>query len=238
MTWIPALRRMAKNYDTRIVVCPVGHGYLYRDFATRIEEVRVVGKADRWLCNGKCPTMPKRFKKKYKGSTIVTPNEHLCMNAKRKYIRYGTGQYESLVLIHARALTRYNSTNRNWPKKKYAAMLKELGTPLAASIGTNAHHIKGTADLRNIEIEDLCNFMSSAKLVVGPSSGPMHLAALCGAPAVVWTDDSWQKSINGTNKDMYKTKWNPFKTKVKVIEGKTWNAKTKDVVEAAKKVMR
>ena len=67
-------------------------------------------------------------------------------------------------------------------------------------------------DLRGRPIEQTCGLLRKAKVVVGPSSGPLHLASLTGCPQVVWTSNPKQ------NYSRYKYCWNPFYTDVEMIE--------------------
>jgi ADP-heptose:LPS heptosyltransferase len=137
------------------------------------------------------------------------------------------------VVIHARSETRYRQLYKNWPVENYVKVLKQLGYPKAACIGTSAYRIPRCDDLRGVPLKKLFNVMASAKVVMGPSSGPMHLAHLCGAPIVVWTGLEHQKAINGTNKDRYKKLWRAWDTPVRIVEG--WQPSPKAVARAVGK---
>jgi hypothetical protein len=112
--------------------------------------------------------------------------------------------------------------NRNWPKEHWDKLSEELIklniVPIA--IGTLNDSIApiGCIDKRNISLEELVDLMANAKLIVGPSSGPMHLASLCKTPSLVWTDDCYRKSIEGSNKERYESIWNPLDSPVRVLE--------------------
>jgi hypothetical protein len=56
----------------------------------------------------------------------------------------------------------------------------------------------------------------SSRLVVGGSSGPMHLASLCKVPIVVWTG-------GGFTLDRYYKAWNPFRAPVIPVCEHTFN---------------
>jgi ADP-heptose:LPS heptosyltransferase len=74
--------------------------------------------------------------------------------------------------------------------------------------------------------------MANSTVLVGPSSGPVHLASLCGLPHVTWSP----KNATGimSNKDRYERIWNPLKTPVTFIEG-SWNPEVKEIVGAVRK---
>jgi hypothetical protein len=46
----------------------------------------------------------------------------------------------------------------------------------------------------------------------------MHLASLCGCPHVTWVGGKPHVYV----KRRYLDRWNPLRTRVKVIEGRTW----------------
>lgn len=61
--------------------------------------------------------------------------------------------------------------------------------------------------------------LSGADLAVGQSTGGLHLAALCGCPALVWSLQRylmWEWEI--TNRQRYETWWNPLGSPVIVRE--------------------
>ena len=93
-----------------------------------------------------------------------------------------------------------------------------------ACIGTSSKSgwIEGTEDLRDVPLDDLFGVISSSDCVFGPSSGPMHLASLCGCPHVVWGDQS--KSL-----DRYSTTWNPLGTPVLFLGDKLYHPSPQDV---------
>ena len=63
-----------------------------------------------------------------------------------------------------------------------------------------------------LEIDQLCDYCRKAKCMMSPSSGPLHLAALCGTEIIVWSGDSY-------NEHRYKKAWNPFNNNVQYING-------------------
>lgn len=143
----------------------------------------------------------------------------------QEFFKYGTVDktcaYE--VIVHAR--NRQHSLpfgGANYPLHYWRYIIDALytaGYRRVASIGSRdaSHHVPNTDDLRGIKLRDLFNVLASARLVIGPSSGPMHLASLCGTPHLVWAGDRVQPIIRTTNKARYEKLWNPFNTPVKVI---------------------
>ena len=96
-----------------------------------------------------------------------------------------------------------------------------------ASIGLDiaSHHIKGTKDLRGLPLDLLCDYMASAHLIIGPSSGPIHLASLCGLKHLTWGLEH--------NLYRYKSDWNPHEIEMEYIISNNWDPK----VETVKQIM-
>ncbi|MEO6752623.1 MAG: hypothetical protein ABIP85_12670, partial [Chthoniobacteraceae bacterium] len=87
----------------------------------------------------------------------------------------------------------------------YEALVAALPSSLKiASVGAadGAHKIKRTTDLRGIPLEKFAAYCGAAKLVIGPSSGPIHFAMHCGTSALTW--------IGADERCNYYPQWNPF----------------------------
>jgi len=224
----------------RIVICEKGHEYLYRDFCDRFHTYKMPGRRDRWLYEGSKPKMPADIKQQYEGALRIIPSEEVCMSNfdQAIYIPYGTKR-DSMnydLVIHARSLSRYTSGDRNWGEIMWGKFVNELGPKRVCCIGKkdSASYVPGSEDLRGIPLEQVCDILASSKVCVGTSSGPMHLASLCGCPHVVITGPEKHKSLGGrTNRDRYEKLWNPLKTPVIVVDKYGWRPKTvTPVVEA------
>jgi hypothetical protein len=242
-TWIPAIRNKSLEYEETVVICKPGFDYLYQDFANIIyhydKKIKGVGYYG-WNPK-KAVKLPKKFKLLYPKAHVLIPNERICTKWERIYVKYGeyNEKLHSDVMIHARSEVKFGRKNRNWPVRKYEKLIRMLRSNRELSISSigsidGAHWVPGTLDLRGCSLEMLCNRMASSTVVIGVSAGPMHLASLCGTPHVVWTDRHYQKAIKGTNRNRYEELWNPFLTKVEVIDSEGWNPKAKTVYEVVK----
>ena len=127
------------------------------------------------------------------------------------------------LVIHARARPDKVKTNGdNYPQKEWEELLRLLaaaGLSKVAAVGLrNASIVPvGAVDHRGHELQPTMDLMAAATIVVGPSSGPMHLASLCGTPHMVWATDRHQSAIMLRNRERYVQYWNPIKTPVKVL---------------------
>lgn len=145
------------------------------------------------------------------------------------------------MLFQARSTTKTDSGFKNWPEedwKRLAVHFKNQGHSIA-SVGSldGSLHVPGTSDIRGVPLKNLCTVMRKSKVIIGPSSGPMHLAALCDLPQVVWS--GYFRST-----DRHLKSWNPYKTNCIILtpkedndpwdtdRGSGWNPFSKEVIEA------
>ena len=257
--FIARARYKAEEFDHVVVRCEEPYTYLYQDFANEIITYPTKnGHRDRWLYNGECPrytdsvkAIHDRLKKEYGKVKLFFPTEDRCKRPEAKWFKYGqepaTEDYDAVhsdIIIHARNLgkVRYdkiNKINRNWPREKWEVFAKASNVHKEVfCIGTTTGSIAvpGAHDHRGIELKELCNYLAHAKVVVGESSGPMHLAMLCGTPIVTWTHNIKEKSLNGhTNKWRYNEMCNPFKVPCTILTKHGWNPTVQEVVEATEK---
>ena len=159
--------------------------------------------------------------------------------AKQKFIKLGSpsGACGYDYIVHARGANRKNpscpahphekaalkaQSKRNWAIEKWEQLAGALSGKKAC-IGTleASYYIEGTVDLRGMDLRNLCDILSSSGMIIGPSSGPLHLAALCGLPQVVWS-----------NKKRYEKDWNPYNTPTFYLDKSTWNPSPQDILSA------
>jgi len=235
--WQSILRAMSDVYSIR-VWCKPGHNYLYRDFA------QAVHTFDPGPHEPNCHKVSggRTFERPHPDRKWLTVND-VYRNGwnslfdgtlKHEFIKFGTDVGPGYhIAIHARSTKNLNTGFRNWPISNWIEFVKQVGDRLICSIGTvdGAHHVPGTVDLRSMGVHTTCNTMAGADLVIGPTSGPMHLAALCGAPHFVWTGH--RRSI-----DRYAHQWNPFKTEHEIYfnkfewdAGENWQPSVEEIIE-------
>jgi hypothetical protein len=116
------------------------------------------------------------------------------------------GQY---AIVHARAKIDTTGGEPNYPAGLWndlaAKMLARFGRVLAIGTPTESLCPDGCIDMRGLDLTMICDLMAGAKVTVGPSSGPMHLASLSKCPHVAWTNSrkTWSRYARG---------WNPHGT--------------------------
>jgi ADP-heptose:LPS heptosyltransferase len=117
---------------------------------------------------------------------------------------------------------------RSWHPNNWQELVDALCSNYSIAVIGNAAAFcpNNTSDFRGISLEDLCNLIVQTKLVVGPSSGPMHFAALCGKKHLVWSA--------AHNRARYERVWNPFNTDVIFVDEFEWTPP----VSAIEKIIR
>jgi len=71
----------------------------------------------------------------------------------------------------------------------------------------------GCPDHRNVDLRQTIAAISTARVVSGENSGPMHLANLCGKPTILWAQDQWRID--------YSLRWNPFRVPIYIAANDT-----------------
>jgi len=216
--WIPHLRFLSHRYDATCAWASRDKEYLYQDFTTSLENIHP--KGDCCGCDAEI--------------TVLEPGKQYNRgDIEVEYYQYGKRDriWTSDLVIHARADTRNSiGGSRNWPVERWQELIRRLReaelvrTVIAIGSPEAAYKVPGTRDMRGVDSRLVADILASTRLCIGPSSGPMHLASLCCAPHLVWTDSlqwnlGWRK---GTNRERYESVWNPFKTPVTVLDSCGW----------------
>ena len=240
--WQSYIRHLSKNYDRTIISSRPGHEALYSDFMDEyISYDPKISNCAGWTCYGH----------KYRGGIHeqFKPDTHLYIdedkvgqkfikNNDQEFFKYGkkTEKYKNIdIVINARYIKSNDEykKSRNYSQKKWgniSEQLKENGYNLV-SIGrpSGSLHIPGTENMIGISLKELSEVLCSAKMIIGPSSGPLHFASLCGCPQFVWTPSF--------NRVRYEKKWNPFFTPVKVYDAEGWNPDVSNILDEIMKFM-
>ena len=229
MRWQAHLRHLSKKYKI-VVGCEEQYKYLYEDFAEYfIFFDKIVESRNMWLANQQ--TYPIK-------ANCLVPSKEICLNdnLEQCFIKFGQKMSTNtgLVLIHARSTNNLKTGYRNYDTSKFEEIVRKLNYLNFASIGTikDSDHIKGTKDFRGINLKTLCNIMRNSKLLLSPSSGPAHLASLCGLTHIVWSGNDVGVM---KNEDRYLKKWNPLNTKCIFIN--SWQPSTDLIIKRVRECL-
>ena len=226
MAWQAWCRAKSREFDKSYVCSFPDMAALYTDFATFIPHDHE-GRALDWHKE------ENYSKAKYDLPTDITDMfiPPKVYRTQGEFIKFGQQDPGCKVkyVIHARGI---NRGGKNYPIDQWEELVKALNTHDIASVGTLAdHHIKGTQDLRGINLENLMWYMAGADCVIGQSSGVMHLSSLCGTPHVVWGDG--RTYFNETLDVRYQKTWNPLNTPCTYIFDDDWKPDPSVVVDHA-----
>jgi len=232
------------NAEEVVAITRPGRELLYSDFA-KVDTIKVAGNADMHQCRGfDIRSLIQKLNEKYPEYTIIPPfnaryyGNPISINiggskvvVDPKFVKLGDSPIEEYsVILHARS--REHRSQDNWPQEnwdKVGSYLSEKGISFAC-IGSleESTLVRGAKDLRGLPISETVNYLAGAKITIGPSSGAIHLASLCGCSQLVW-------SGNAINKSRYETEWNPFEAEVVYLG--SWNPSTENVIEEIEKIL-
>ena len=188
-----------------------------------------------------CPDISAQrdFKEYISGEFYIGYNRHNPSLSSKAFLQqefYKYGKHSSSlaydVVLHLRQTNKKNSARRNgWDLGEWNIFLDKLqqkATYKICCIGDiNASgFLDGCTDMRGLSLNELFDLLASSRVIVGPSSGPMHLGALCGCPQVVWSGQR-------TNQYKYEKFWNPFSVPVKYIQDSDWKPCVEPVLDSA-----
>ena len=246
--WQGHLRYLAQEYEEVIIAGRPGHSVLYNDFATKYCAFNCsvgTNAADGRHC-GVDTDLVSLSEQLFAGipyTHMVCSEQKVIDTDPQMFKRYGTrgvcSGYD--VVIHARNIDvddgvmldhhKAQKESRNWDYSQWIELMNELPQRATiACIGTvdAAYHIPSTVDLRGIALGKLTDILANSRLVVGPSSGPIHLASLCGCPHVTWGEPHLEQR--------YAQAWNPLATPMQFIVDEHYNPAAQTVVAAMRNI--
>ena len=240
--WQGYVRTLSEHFDETICITRKNSRHLYVDFAKKViaydrndgvpdmffmpnvkidgalfneileeNKVDLKDKSVTWLPARKIghPPMTHHSEEMNFGNLKIKPKYVIFKN------KVEFRKYDYIFHIRDRPLRKED----NWSISKWIKLLKLLKQEdkTIACIGTrkSSGWIPGTDDLRDIPMDKVIGVLSNAECCFGPSSGPMHLASLCGTPHVVW-------SIM-YNHPRYTENWNPHKTPILFLGEHDWH---------------
>jgi len=235
--WQGHIRKIAHQYDKVIVFCKTGHEVLYSDFTDSFItfDIPVHLSSDMWMCEGvSIQKMIDEVKELYTdkllpfntGISITNGNITVMKDMpflNQKFIRYRSDSLDQKfdLIFHPR--NKRVGDDRNWGRDKWQQLVDALKQRFSIAVIGNheSFELDGTRSFRNIPLEQTISLMNRCRLVVGQSSGPIHLAALAGARHLVWSDEK--------NRNRFEKIWNPLKTKCIFFSEKRYDPTVGDI---------
>ena len=254
MQWQGYIRFLSKHYDEVICISRPENEYLYHDFVTTFESFDPGSyNTDLYTCFAE-GSYDGKIHEKYPNSdsilflSIAQAKPFLQKNPQQIFYKYGSEiQIDSPIdfLVHARNVPKFDKGNvkkssRNWHNDQwdeFVNYLSQFGTVGAIGIPQYSYVPKNCKSLLDEPLDVKCGYMNKAKCIIGPSSGPMHLASVCGCPQIVWTSPN-EGASHGGNIKKYTESWNPFRTPVIVYAKESWNPKVSSMENVVKLFQR
>jgi hypothetical protein len=170
--------------------------------------------------------------------------QHLCTRYHQRFVLPAKfdllrkepleGRYRD-VAFHFRWVKKEGpDQTRNYPPElcdRVVALCREIGYSVCC-VGHPRYSYcpAGVEDLRSEDLEASIAAISSARLLAGELSGPMHLAQLCGVPILIWADGQWRLDTC--------ERWNVFHVPTFIVANDTHRPEPGRVVEAVDRAVR
>jgi hypothetical protein len=240
--WQAHLRALSRKYSETVVICRPSAKDLYSDFASGfLFHSPTGGPADQWFRLGY--DLNKNINQLIAENTEVftsrpldyltprqigIPNNGVTHFSEKvqvgnthvvpEYIKFtGATTHKFDIVFHARS--REIRKQDNWSDKEWSSLAEKFISEgkTVCCIGTKKESliVPGCTDMRECDMNTLFGILGASRGVFGPSSGPMHLASLCGAPHVVWSESK--------NHKRYTSTWNPLNAPVLFLDEFGWH---------------
>lgn len=231
--WSGYLRTLSKSYDKTVIFCNKGHELLYSDFAECVSfNVKTYGQNGP-TCIKHSPFLVPREYKDY--HHIASRNLHHLVVARRpvkpQYVKLSSSAGSNAILLHIRQ----KCSDRDWSEDNWRALLKHLDYDKFSFhfVGSNSQSLAYSGypiiDSRGLSLVELAKLMGQSKTIIGPSSGIMHFASLCGLHQTVWS--------SSVNRKRYIQDWNPFNSPVLFLDEFGFNPPPEYVIKELANVL-
>lgn len=218
--WNPMIRHYSRQYGFTTVSAPESSRYLY-EFADVFIPLKTKG-ITYWEgeLEGKPPIVIEQFYMTPEHEFARYRDEPDRVSARRSWRSLAPENPVKVADILCAFRPNKHIRDKLIPGKEYPFQkckevvnsLVDKGLSVACFGGKENYCPIRARDLRGMSMEKLCAAIAGAKCVIGPSSGPIHLASLCECPHVTWI-----ASPHHTLEQRYTKLWNPFNTPVKFI---------------------
>jgi hypothetical protein len=221
MNWQAWARKVSASYAKTIVCARESSRALYEDFYDEFipHSLTATGNCHVGFDVQPASALEELCKRIPQQADHLIPRRYVP-RFEQEFVRLGIARTEDAVdvVIHARG--REFVADRNWSLEEWQALcgsLLDRGLRIAAvGLRSATLPVEGVEDRRDISLQNTMDCMASSRLVIGPSSGPLHLASLCGTSHLVWTDRRTY-GMGKTSREKYESWWNPLETPVQVV---------------------
>jgi len=216
LIWQARCRKISRGYRHAFVLSNECNYYLYSDFSSLIPYpyFEAVSNRNGWkgVEDGVSSVEYARSLQVCLGSDLVTPEDEFAgfsfdyrISGREEFISYGSAFSEEYICVHAR--NRTECSERNWGNEYWNELVNavlSMGHKVVAIGGASSFCPDGAINAVGLDVKRTISILKGAKLVLGESSGPMHLAMLSNKPVLVW----WTGRSDNINKSRYEKYWN------------------------------
>lgn len=242
--WQGIIRKEVKDYDAVCIVSGPGKQAMYSDILNEFGESGLYHEydcgsnlTDAWKIHGEIPN-PFDVRDFLSSSDIqefLKKNDIIEIGhidgrrdlQEQEGIYFDYSNFEPIddcpIVIHAR--NKETGSNRNWDESNYEFLVdlivnntKYTKTDIAFIGSSGSFCVEGCTDKRDISLDETIKLLRGSNTVIGPSSGPIHLASLCKANHI-----TWGSTVPTDLSQRYHKHWNPFGTPCIFIENNSWD---------------
>jgi len=215
--WAPFVRARSRGCGRTVVAAPDRDAYLYKDFADEFIGIEGVRGHAIWqgLSSPSKETAARISAARASADAVLDPRAEwkgIAAAPKEHRLLGDAADPRFDVVCFFRppkplCKGRGDPDRKSWPEQEACGLVRLLrGSGLAAACagGADNRAYDEASDLRGIDLGLLCGVLRGAKCAVGPSSGPLHLAAASNCPQVTWCSHVKGPSI----RRRYEKTWN------------------------------
>jgi hypothetical protein len=242
LDWSGYVRSLASKYQRTIVISYPGNRCLYEPCEYYAHE-NMLENSGYWfgsLSMSDARVMAEQFAAKLGLAHFDWLHPHHLNKITRHRIGpqqypnpFGFGQrkYEYDIAFHFRNMLRADLDSKNYPIEYAEALTAKCASEglRICCIGHPKYSLcpSGCDDMRSADLKNTVECLGAVKIVVGGSSGPMHLASTYGVPIVVWVDG--RMSGAESTAQIYLGAGNPHKRPVFLVSDTNFQPPPKQV---------
>ena len=245
MEWIPYINKIAIKYNKVISISYKESKYFYKDFLFCPHDLKLgasgfafgkISKEKEMEIINDCILKFNLNKfDLFKPAYLNKISKYILGEKKYNSYKTNTNNITIDILFHFRNFQREDGDYKNYDKKLSDDIANYflLKNYKLACIGHPdlAYCPSKVEDFRSKDFKDTIDIISQSRIVVGGSSGPMHLACLCEKPIITWISAEF-------GAERYLSYWNPFKVPVYIVSDKSFKPGKEKIIENIEKALK
>jgi hypothetical protein len=245
MGWQGYVRKLSSKYKRTISISYSSSKYLYENCLFFGHNLKLVGSKFGYgeIDKGNCDMLLSAAKRNFgvEACDVFQPTDLNKINrfliGKQKFIQFYEKPLSKTAIdlvFHFRNFSRTDLDHKNLAKERADAVVAYFSSRgfTCACIGHPelSYCPPQALDFRSLELKQTVSVISNSHMVIGGSSGPMHLACLCGKPVVTWIGPP-------ADIERYRSYWNPFKVKTYIVSEETFNPDAELIIQTVSRAI-